>query len=401
MGTPEAIWGYTSHCVPAPDASFRRGVRNVEIGVAHRPRRCSSVPRRSRSMTHTVLIVNLGTPSAPTDAAIRDFLRDFLGDPRVVDWPAWFWKPVLRLLVLRFRPGKIRPLYESIWTERGAPLHLETEQIVDALNAQLPEGTQAEAVYRYGEPSLERRLEEAMSQGPVTVCSLFPHLTSSTTGTIDQLVERARRRQANPPEVRVFHPDAADPGLIQALVDRYREATSGMSVAPDHLVFSYHGIPVRHDRREDGLYSGGCHATTRAFLERIGWPEERATTAFQSRFGPEPWLGPATDDTLEELARKGVRRVVVLTPGFLTDGLETIEEIGEEARETFLEAGGKELVRVEAVKDHPAFIEALRRIVLLAGNRPQVGEGSGDEPESVQSDVPTRPRAVKRRERSA
>ena len=345
-------------------------------------------------MTHTVLIVNLGTPAAPTDEAIRQFLREFLGDPRVVDWPAWFWKPVLRFLVLRFRPAKIRPLYESIWTEEGAPLHLETEAIVEALNGTLPEGTRAEAVYRYGEPSLERRLEEAMEHGPVTVCSLFPHLTSSTTGTIDQLVERARRRHANPPEVRVFHPDAADPGLIQALVDRYQEATAEMSVGPDHLVFSYHGIPIRHDRREEGLYSGGCHATTRAFLERIGWPEDRATTAFQSEFGPEPWLKPATEDTLEELAKKGVRRVVVLTPGFLTDGLETIEEIGEEARETFLEAGGKELVRVPAVKDHPAFIRSLRRIVISAEG---AQEGSG----GVPLDVSPRRVPADRRERSA
>jgi len=143
---------------------------------------------------------------------------------------------------------------------------------------------------------------------------------------------------------------------------RWREAIAGDTGASEHLVLSYHGIPVRYDRREQGVYVRDCEATTRAFLGAIDWPAARATLAYQSKFGPERWLTPSTADVLSELPRRGVRRVAVITPGFVTDGLETIEEIGIRGRESFTEAGGESLLRVAAVADHPAFAASLLRL---------------------------------------
>jgi protoporphyrin/coproporphyrin ferrochelatase len=319
-------------------------------------------------MRSTVLVVNLGTPAAPTTEAVREFLREFLGDPMVVDWPALAWRPILDWVVLRVRPPRVARLYESIWTAEGAPLRVGTERITERIGDALGPEVRVAPAYRYGSPGIEASLVEAMRSGPVIVLSLFPHQTASTTGTIDRLVERVVRsgpdsgQEALSHAVRVVHPEPDDPGFIEALSDRWEGALSEAGGKPEHVVLSYHGIPVRHDRREARVYSEGCLRTTSAFLERIGWPATQATTTFQSRFGPEAWLRPATDATLVDLARRGVRDVAILTPGFVTEGLETVEEIGEEVREAFLQAGGRRFVRVACVGDHPAFAESLVRL---------------------------------------
>jgi protoporphyrin/coproporphyrin ferrochelatase len=315
-------------------------------------------------MTSSLILVNLGTTRTPTPEGVRDFLREFLGDPMVVDWPGWVWRPILKGVVLPLRPRRVARLYASIWTEEGAPLRAGTERIAAQVRDLVDPETEVHVAFRYGEPGLARTVEEAAKEGPVTVVSLFPHRTASTTGTIDDLVRRTvdAAGHMDPERIRVLHPEPDDPGFIEALAARWEEALETSGTEPEHVVLSYHGIPTRHDRREDGMYSEGCARTTRAFLARIGWPAARATTAFQSRFGPEPWLRPATDDTLEALARGGVRTLAVVTPGFITEGLETVEEIGEEGKELFLKAGGRTLVRVGCVEDHPAFVESLVRL---------------------------------------
>jgi protoporphyrin/coproporphyrin ferrochelatase len=323
-------------------------------------------------MRSTRLVANLVTPEAPTAGAVREFLREFLGDPMVVDWPAFAWRPILDAVVLRVRPPRVAKLYASIWTADGAPLRAGTERIVERIVDLLGPDIQVAPAYRYGSPGIERSVAEALRSGPVTVLSLFPHQTASTTGTIDRLVARVAREgpEAAPDQplhtVRVVHPEPDDPGFIEALARRWEEALASSEREPEHVVLSYHGIPVRHDRREGRTYSEGCLRTTSALLDRINWPATRATTAFQSCFGPEPWLRPATDATLVELARKGVRDVAILTPGFVTEGLETVEEIGEEARESFLEAGGRSFLRVPCVGDHPAFADSLARLARQA-----------------------------------
>jgi ferrochelatase len=296
-------------------------------------------------MSRTVVLVNLGTTRAPEPAAVRAFLEEFLSDPMVVDYPRWLWRPILAR-ILRSRPERVAEQYRAIWTEEGSPLVSGTKRIAEALRA--ASGAEVREAYRYGEPSLSRELE---TPGRLVI-PLFPQRTSSTTGTIERLVGTRARVAFIPPD---------DPGYIEAQADRFRGA---VGYAPtEHLLVSFHGIPSRYDRAEGGLYRRDCQATYRALLSRLDWPESRATLAFQSRFGPEPWIGPSTAKTLERLGRSGVRSVAVATPGFLTDGLETLEEMGIRGRETFSSAGGERLVLVPAVADHPSFILSLAALV--------------------------------------
>jgi len=193
------------------------------------------------------------------------------------------------------------------------------------------------------------------TSGPIVVVPLFPQRTEATTGTAFRAAHEAARRAGVDDRVveRLIAPD--DPGYVEAMAAGVQSAIGRAKIEPEHLVISYHGIPKRYDKREGGTYTSDCETTTRALLAAIDWPADRVTHAYQSKFGPEPWLTPATADVLEEL--------LVITPGFVTDGLETIEEIGIRGKETFVEAGGVTLTRVPAVEDHPAF---LRSLVALA-----------------------------------
>jgi ferrochelatase len=296
----------------------------------------------------SVVLVNLGTAEAPEPEAVRRFLAEFLSDPMVVDYPRWLWKPILAR-ILRSRPERVAEQYRSIW-EDGSPLDRGTRRIARALAASLGEGVEVSFAYRYGEPSLAGVLGKA--GGGRLVVPLFPQRTGSTTGTIEALVgDRAA--------VRPIPPD--DPGYVEAQAELCERAFEKRP--PEHLVVSFHGIPLRYDRAEGGIYRRECEATYRALLERLGWSEARATLSYQSRFGPEPWIGPRTARTLARLGRGGVRGVAVLTPGFLTEGLETAEEIGIRGRKTFLEGGGERFVRVPCVEDHPAFVASLAKLV--------------------------------------
>lgn len=297
-------------------------------------------------MSRTVLLVNLGTTRAPEPEAVRAFLQEFLSDPMVVDYPRWLWRPILDR-ILRSRPEKVAEMYRSIWTGEGSPLVSGTRRIAEALRA--ASGAEVREAYRYGEPSLSREIE---APGRLVI-PLFPQRTGSTTGTIERLVGTRARVVFIPPD---------DPGYVDAQADRFQNAVG--DAAPEHLLVSFHGIPSRHDRAEGGQYRRDCETTFRSLLRRLDWPESRATLAFQSRFGPEPWIRPATATTLERLARSGVRSVAVATPGFLTEGLETLEEIAIRGKETFSSAGGERFVHVPAVADHPSFILSLASIVV-------------------------------------
>lgn len=311
-------------------------------------------------LPHLVL-VNLGTPREPSPASVREFLDEFLSDPAVVDLPRWLWLPILRGIVLRKRPARVAEMYGSIWSAGGSPLRVATEQIVASVRERASGRFGVSAAYRYGEPSLDTVMQALAGDGtgPVIVSPLFPHRTDATTGTAFRRAREAAERAGIAARLieRLIHP--ADPGYVEAMAALWRRAVAEADHEIEHVVVSFHGIPVRYDRREGGVYVRDCEATTRAFLEAIDWPRDRATLAFQSKFGPEPWLKPATADVLEELPRHGVRRVAVITPGFLTDGLETIEEIGIRGRELFLEAGGTHFLRVGSVEAESAFLDAL------------------------------------------
>jgi ferrochelatase len=313
-----------------------------------------------------LLLVNLGTPDAPTPESVRRFLDEFLSDPDVIDFPRWLWQPILQGIILRTRPRKVAAAYQSIWTADGSPLRAATERLVARLRAEADGRFTVSAAYRYGEPSIDS--EKARLQyegvGRVVVVPLFPQRTSSTTGTAFRRArEVAARLGLDAPLVNRVIP-ATDPGYIQAQADRFFEAIAAEPTPLDHVVVSYHGIPERYDRNERRAYSSDCCETTTALLRAIQWPVERSTLAFQSKFGPERWLTPSTESVLEALPARGVRRVAVITPGFVTDGLETIEEIGDRGRESFLHAGGERFVRVAAVETHPAFVASLAGLAL-------------------------------------
>ncbi len=307
-----------------------------------------------------LLLVNLGTPTAPTDVAVREFLAEFLADPAVVDLPRFLWRPILNGMILRSRPARVAHQYRSIWTDAGSPLRVATDLIVKDIRALAGDAFTVSAAYRYGEPSLDTAMRELAGQGSgqIVVSPLFPQRTDATTGTAFKKAREAAARAGIADRIveRLVAPNA--PSYIEALAARWQSAIAGGEL-PDHLVISFHGIPVRYNRRERRSYTMDCEATTRALLAAIDWPAERATLAYQSKFGPEPWLTPATADVLAQLPARGVSRVAVITPGFVTEGLETLEEIGIRGLETFVEAGGKSLLRIGAAENHPAFLAAL------------------------------------------
>lgn len=319
-----------------------------------------TTPKASARAPHLV-VLNLGTPVAATPEAVREFLAEFLSDPAVVDFPRWLWQPILRGMILKSRPARVAHQYESIWTPEGSPLRVATERIVEGLKGLSGGRFGVSAAYRYGEPSLDSEFERLarVHPGPIVMVPLFPQRTDATTGTAIRRAEEAAQRFGLAERLvsRVIPPD--DAGYIAALAARWREALALLPEPPDHLVVSFHGIPVRYERREQNVYTTDCQVTTRAFLQAIDWPAERATLSYQSKFGPERWLTPATADVLADLPDDRVRSVAVIAPGFLTEGLETLEELGIRGRETFVDAGGKTLTLVGAVEDHPAFLPSL------------------------------------------
>jgi ferrochelatase len=316
-----------------------------------------------------IILVNLGTPEEPSAAAVRSFLAEFLSDPAVIDFPAWLWKPILHGIILKSRPRRVAELYREIWTEVGSPLEVDTRRIAAGLEGLVGAGATVRWAYRYGQPSLASRIEEASGHvgAEVVVLPLYAQRTSSSTGTVvdearslarvDGIEERLR--------VEILAPD--DPGFVRANVECLQRAMEEATWEPEHLLFSFHGIPARYDRREGGLYRRDCERSYEAIIEALGWSPGRATLAYQSKFGPERWLTPSTAEMLDRLPREGVRRLAVMTPGFLTEGLETMEEIGMRGMRAFLAAGGTEFLRIPAVGDHPALLQSLHR---LAVDRP-------------------------------
>ena len=315
-------------------------------------------------MTQTkleILLVNLGTPSAPTAVEVRRFLAEFLADPMVVDWPRFLWLPVQRGIVLRKRPEMVARLYQSIWSEGGSPLRVQSEALARSLEARL--GIPVRAVFRYGTPSLKQELLAAGERAErVIVVPLFPQRTASSSGSVTEEVQLIANwnNLAERVECRALAPDNAN--YIEALASRVRETHAQPGVQPEHLVISFHGIPARVDRKEKERYSQDCGLTATALLKQLDWEPSRSTICFQSRFGPERWLGPATSDVLRELPSRRICHASVIAPGFLTDGLETLEELGVRGREEFIEAGGSELTLVPAISDHPALTDALAEL---------------------------------------
>lgn len=309
-----------------------------------------------------VLLVQLGTPDAPEPAAVRRYLREFLSDPRVVEIPSLVWKPILHGIILRTRPAKSAHKYASVWTAEGSPLMVHTVKQAALLRGWLGHhGHQVDVAFamRYGKPSIPQVLRELRERNlrRLLVVPLYPQYAGSTTATALDAITRELAGWRNQPELRFVRDFHDDEGWLDALVRRMREHWE-RDGPPDKLVMSFHGVPKRTLLQGDP-YHCECLASGRLLAERLGLGREDWVVTFQSRFGRAEWLQPYTEPTLRELGRAGVRRVDVVCPGFVSDCLETLEEIAIEGKQAFLESGGKDFRYVGCLNDSPAFIDAL------------------------------------------
>jgi ferrochelatase len=314
-----------------------------------------------------ILLCNLGTPDAPTPKAVRRYLAEFLGDPRVVEIPRLLWWPILHGIVLRVRPARSAAKYASIWTPEGSPLAVWTDKQAKLLLGYLGQRGHrvvVKAAMRYGSPAIASVLDELKAAGVdrVLVLPLYPQYCAATTATVFDKVSEWGRRQRALPELRFVNRYHDDPGYIEALVKRVNDHWMAHG-EPERLVLSFHGVPQRTVRLGDP-YHAECQATARLLRERLRLKPEQTLVTFQSRFGKAEWLQPYTEPTLVDLARRGVRRVDVTCPGFSVDCLETLEEIGQEARAAFIAAGGTEFHYIACLNDQHEWIAALTDLAL-------------------------------------
>ncbi|MCA9926180.1 MAG: ferrochelatase [Anaerolineales bacterium] len=302
-----------------------------------------------------VLLVNLGTPEAPTGKALRPYLREFLGDPRVIEYPRWLWWLILNGIILNVRPKKSAKLYASIWTDKGSPLLLYSQSIADKMQAELADtwGDTVKVVpaMRYGNPSIKAALAE-MKQANVQrilVLPLFPQYSATTTATIFDIVFDELKKYRWMPELRTITTYHDHPLYIQALANSIRDfwAENGRS---QKLLYSFHGIPQSYYDKGDP-YACFCQKTARLVSEELGLSEEDYQVCFQSRFGPEEWLQPYTDKTLESWAQAGMNSVDTICPGFAADCLETLEEMAVQNKEIFIDSGGSQYQYIPCLND--------------------------------------------------
>ncbi len=314
-----------------------------------------------------VVLCNLGTPEAPTPAAVRRYLAEFLSDPRVVEIPRLIWLPILHGIVLRVRPARSARKYASIWTREGSPLKVWTERQAMLLEGYLGERGHPVVVrhaMRYGAPPIGTVLDELKAAGAdrILVLPLYPQYAASTTASIGDALAAWLRRIRNVPEIRFVKHYHDDPGYIDAIAERI-DAHWRVHGRPDKLVLSFHGLPRRSLALGDP-YHCECLKTSRLVGERLKVREDFVVVTFQSRFGRAEWLQPYTEPTLVALARAGVAHVDVFCPGFTSDCLETLDEIDHEARAAFLAAGGKEFGYVPCLNDQHEWLAALAGIAM-------------------------------------
>lgn len=319
-----------------------------------------------------ILLCNLGTPAAPTAKALRTYLAEFLGDHRVVEIPRLIWWPILHGIILRTRPAKSAAKYASIWMPEGSPLRVWTERQAAALQSWMQaQGHRVTVRYamRYGQPSIGQQLDALKAEGITRVLILpaYPQYSGTTTASVIDAVSDWSKNIRNIPELRFINRYHDDAGYINALATRI-QAYWQEHGRPDKLVLSFHGVPERTLHLGDP-YHCECLKTARLLGVRLGLSAEQMQVTFQSRFGKAKWLEPYTEPTVIALAQAGVKRVDVVCPGFTSDCIETLEEIDQEVRTAFLNAGGSSFHYIPCVNDSAPWIEALGRLSLqhLAG----------------------------------
>ena len=313
--------------------------------------------------TTGILVTNLGTPDAPTPAALRKYLAEFLSDPRVIETPRLLWWPILHGFILRLRPRRSARAYREVWTEAGSPLLVISEKQCRAIRSALGEDDGApfrvELGMRYGNPSIRSALEKLRSYNlnKLLILPLYPQYSAATTASTFDAVAAVLKTWRRIPQLRMITSYHDNPGYIDALVESIRDqwAQSGKA---DKLLFSFHGLPRDYVLAGDP-YSDECHATARVVAGQLELDKNRWEVSFQSRFGPREWLQPYTDKLLREWGKTAIEHVQVICPGFAADCLETLEEIEIRNRDFFLSAGGKKFDYIPALNDQPRHIAAL------------------------------------------
>lgn len=335
-----------------------------------------------------VLVINLGSPDSPAPSKVRRYLREFLSDPRVIDINALGRWTLLNLFILPFRPRKSGEAYEKIWTAAGSPLIQHTRVFTEKLKARLPADWDIDFAMRYGSPSIASRLDAMLARSPekLIILPMYPQYSSAATGSSLEKVFSLLKDKWNVPAVRVVPPFFADPGFLDAVAAQGRPCLD--SLKPDHILFSYHGLPERQIRKSESLeghclkaddsccatltwknnycYRAQCFETSRQLAKRLGLAPSQYSVCFQSRLGRTPWIKPYTDMMVGELARQGKKRLLVFEPSFTADCLETLEEIAIRAQASFLEAGGEKLMLVPAVNSSDAWASAAADLVSKA-----------------------------------
>lgn len=315
-----------------------------------------------------ILLVNLGTPAAPTAQAIRPWLREFLSDPRVVELPRLLWLPILHCVILPFRPAKTARKYASIWQRDGSPLAIWTTQQAKLLKGWLGErhgGGQIRVYHamRYGKPSISEGIAQLKADGceRILIVPLYPQYSSSTTATVIDEVARVFGKLRNQPALRTMRSFHDEPGYIKALAEQVRGhwQTHGRG---NHLLMSFHGVP-RYTLEKGDPYHCHCMKTGRLLAEELGLAKGSWSIAFQSRFGKAEWLKPYTSNILQELAKQNTGALDVICPGFVADCLETLEEIAQEGKEIYLSSGGSDYRFIPCLNSTPSWINALGMLV--------------------------------------
>jgi ferrochelatase len=327
-------------------------------------------PHRHGTPSSTaIVLVNLGTPDAPTAPALRRYLKEFLSDPRVVEIPKPIWWLILNGIILNVRPKKSAAKYASVWLPEGSPLRVHTERQAKLLKGFLGERGHhltVTSAMRYGSPSIASVLAHLKAEGAtrILLVPMYPHYSSSTTATVVDEACAWLQQLRNQPEMRFVRNFHDDEGYLAALEKSVRKhwQTVGQPSEGDRLLISFHGLPKRSLDLGDPYFCE-CHKTGRLLAERLNLKADQYQISFQSRFGKAEWLQPYTAPTLKEWGQKGIRRVDVICPGFVADCLETLEEIAQEGRDDFIAAGGKEYHYIPALNEDNAWIKALANLV--------------------------------------
>lgn len=317
-----------------------------------------------------VLLINLGTPDAPEERAVRRYLAEFLSDRRVIEIHPFAWKPILHGIVLRRRPKKSAEAYNQIWTNEGSPLRAIAHRQADALRSRFP-NVSVHYAMRYGHPGIAGALERMLDEGCTRILAapLYPQYCAATTATANDAVFGTLARMRWQPALRTLPPYYDDRNYIDALAANLKRQLTSLDFTPDRLLLSFHGMPVRTLELGDP-YHCHCQKTARLIGEALG---RDIDVSFQSKFGRAKWLEPATDATLAELPRRGIKRLAIAAPGFSADCIETLEELGIRGRETFIKSGGERFALLDCLNDSPESIDMLTRLVTreLAGWLPQ------------------------------